>query len=121
MLVEWGRSGVDIDDDADAAASRGIERERDARRRSVTDEALVVVEGPAREEDDRGDVGHVARLQRGEAGQQLVEGSRRERSQGRGPAHDHVAALVVNYEFLMTTAAIRADSAGQEGISVETP
>ena len=62
MLVEWGRSGVDIDDDADAAASRGIERERDARRRSVTDEALVVVEGPAREEDDRGDVGHVRRF-----------------------------------------------------------
>ena len=86
LLVEWGRSGLDIDDDADAAGSRGTERERDARRRSVADEALVVVEGPAREEDDRGDVGHVARLQRGEAGQQLVQGSRRERPGGRGLA-----------------------------------
>ena len=79
LLVEWGRSRLDVDDDADVAGSRGTERERDARRRSVADEALVVVEGPAREEDDRGDVGHVARLQRGEAGQQLVQGSLRER------------------------------------------
>ena len=114
LLVERGRSGVDVDDDADAAGSRGTERERDAGRRSVADEALAAVAGPARKEGDRGHVTHVARLQRGEAGQQLVEGSRRERSQGRWLAADvDVAALVVNYEFL------EGRAEGQRGVPIE--
>ena len=43
LLVEGGRSGVDVDDDADALGSRGIERQQDARRRPVADDPLVVV------------------------------------------------------------------------------
>ena len=116
LLLEWGRGYVDVDnnDDADAAGSRGTERQRDARRRPVADDPLVVVHRPARKEDDRGDVGHMARVQRGEAGHQLVQGSRRERPGGRGlAAYYYVAALVVNYEFL------EGRAEGQRGVPVE--
>ena len=60
------RSRVDVEDDADAAGEGfRTEGERDARGRAVADDALAVVEGRARVEDELGDMNHVARLQRG--------------------------------------------------------
>ena len=59
LVIPYGhrereRSGVDVEDDAEAGReSRGTERERDARRRSVADDSLVIVAGRARVEDEK--------------------------------------------------------------------
>ena len=60
------RSRVDVEDDAEAGRkSRRTERERDARRRSVAYDALVIVARRARVEDNRRDARDVAGFERG--------------------------------------------------------
>ena len=67
LVIPYGhrereRSGVDVEDDAEARWE-GIrtERERDARRRSIADDALVIVARRARVEDELGHAHDVAR------------------------------------------------------------
>ena len=70
LVIPYGhrerkRGGVDVEDDAEAGwESRWTKRERDARRRSVADDALVIVARRARVEDELGHARDMARYER---------------------------------------------------------